>query len=183
MKRLNLIGKKFNDFTVLSVFGKDKNGHLKYIVKCSCGNEKIVYGTHLVRNKTKSCGHESRKGPKHLQWTGYEGISGNWWSSHIGRYIKPNGSKRNSRVNISVTITKKEMWELFLKQNKKCALSGLDITIENKKGTASIDRIDPKKGYVLENVQWVHKDLNRMKNIFSESYFIEICKLVAKTRL
>ena len=29
-------------------------------------------------------------------------------------------------------------------------------------------------------MQWVHKDVNIMKNIFSQEYFVNICRLVAK---
>jgi len=33
--------------------------------------------------------------------------------------------------------------------------------------TASPDRIDSTKGYATDNFQWVHKRINRMKNILS----------------
>jgi len=45
--------------------------------------------------------------------------------------------------------------------------------------TASLDRIDSSKGYVKGNLQWVHKDINMMKNHYNQKYFIEICKKVA----
>ena len=50
---------------------------------------------------------------------------------------------------------------MFLKQNKKCALTGLDIwfgistkekTHGKKEQTASLDRIDSSKGYTKDNV-------------------------------
>ena len=44
--------------------------------------------------------------------------------------------------------------------------------------TASVDRIDPKRGYEEDNLQFVHKDVNLMKNRFDEPYFIEMCKLI-----
>lgn len=75
------------------------------------------------------------------------------------------------------------MWRLFLKQERKCALTDLLLTFEKQKRgekTASLDRIDSSKGYVNGNVQWVHKDINWMKNRFSQERFIEMCKLVAK---
>ena len=46
-------------------------------------------------------------------------------------------------------------------------------------GTASLDRIDSSKGYVKGNVQWVHKDINKMKTDFEQSIFIKLCKSVA----
>jgi hypothetical protein len=61
-----------------------------------------------------------------------------------------------------------EAWNLFNKQNGKCALSGIDLKFcqsirEIKDTTASLDRIDSNKGYTIDNVQWVHKTANLMK--------------------
>ena len=67
-------------------------------------------------------------------------------------------------------------------------MSGIEITIEKslnrKKGcsnlTASLDRIDSSLGYVKNNVQWVHKDINKMKQELNENYFKNLCKIIAK---
>lgn len=48
-----------------------------------------------------------------------------------------------------------------------------------KTKTASLDRIDSLKGYTLDNVQWIHKDLNYMKCDYEENEYIEWCKKVA----
>ena len=60
-----------------------------------------------------------------------------------------------------------------------CALSGRPITYKTKareRGpTASLDRIDSSKGYVKGNVQWIHKDINRMKLNMCEETFVEWC--------
>ena len=80
----------------------------------------------------------------------------------------------------------KYLWELYVQQNKKCALTGLDIEMKLKDETAydgyrqiaSLDRIDSKHGYCIGNVQWVHKDVNIMKNKFDQDYFLYICKLI-----
>jgi hypothetical protein len=76
---------------------------------------------------------------------------------------------------------------LFLEQDQKCALSGilLEPWISNNKKqgrrmSASLDRIDSSKGYIVGNVQWVHKDINRLKWDLSQEKFIELCKLVAE---
>jgi len=47
-------------------------------------------------------------------------------------------------------------------------------------GNASLDRIDSSIGYVNDNVQWVHKDINMMKRIYTQEYFIYLCKLVSE---
>jgi hypothetical protein len=48
---------------------------------------------------------------------------------------------------------------------------------ENK--TASLDRINSDLGYVYGNIQWIHKDINKMKNDYEQNYFILLCKKVA----
>ena len=53
------------------------------------------------------------------------------------------------------------------------------MLIEKKGQTASLDRIDNSLGYTLENTQWVHQDLNFMKNKLPESKFINWCKIVS----
>lgn len=89
----------------------------------------------------------------------YEEISGRYWSDII------RGAKyRNLDFNISMQYA----WNLFIKQNKKCALSGVEIEFykcgnKRNKQTASLDRIDSKSGYIIDNVQWVHKTIQRIK--------------------
>lgn len=108
------------------------------------------------------------------QWKGYKNIPFNWFSKYFLR-----GRKKRTG-----NITLQQVSELWDKQNGKCALSGLNINWnDDEKGhTCSIDRIDSKKEYILENVQLVHKDVNLMKNKFNNDYYIDICKLVATNR-
>jgi hypothetical protein len=76
------------------------------------------------------------------------------------------------------------VWDLFLKQDRRCALSGVVLCFcptrkEKHLTTASLDRINSNDGYIAGNVQWIHKDLNKMKSDFSEDRFIELCGLVS----
>ena len=87
--------------------------------------------------------------------------------------------------NIEFLITSEQIFNKFNEQDGKCALTGLNITIERnykkyKSMTASLDRINSKKPYTMDNIQWVHKDINRMKNAFDEEYFINMCKLIVE---
>lgn len=77
------------------------------------------------------------------------------------------------------------MWEIFLKQGKKCALTGeilyfSPIQTDRKKSNASLDRIDSSKGYTENNIQWVLKNINLMKRELSDKDFIEICRKVVQ---
>lgn len=46
------------------------------------------------------------------------------------------------------------------------------------KQTASLDRIDSTKGYIKDNIQWIHKDIQRLKLNFSQTKLIELCQLI-----
>lgn len=178
----NLAGQKFNELTAIEPISKNRSGHTVWKFKCSCGADYTCSMDWVTRKKTpvKSCGclKKGIKGPNHPQWNGYADISGNWWYNHVLRE-----RKQTARIKVAVTITIEEAWNIFIKQNKKCALSGIILRIDstNKYNTASIDRIDSSKGYEIDNVQWVHKHVNFMKRIYSQQYFIEICKKIAST--
>lgn len=178
-KKIDIIGKKFNNLLVISEYTSSRNGHIKYLCKCDCGKEVIVFGDHLRRNNTKSCGClQHKKGENHPQWSGVGDISGNFWNS-----IVRGANGRKGRKSLELNITINDAWDLFLKQNRKCALSGIDLyfgkrNIDNT--TASLDRINSSKGYIKGNIQWVHKDINYMKRIYSNQYFIDMCKLIAE---
>lgn len=174
----NLIGKKSGALTVVER-APDKKSWTMWKCICDCGNEHITYSTHLIRWNVTSCGCQSRKaGKDHASWTGFGEISGNKWNS-----IRRVTHKRKSRLKVSFDIDIEYAWKLFLDQNRKCALSGVDIYFaktQNGDCTASLDRKDSKLGYTKENVQWVHKDVNRMKNIFEQQYFVSVCRKVAE---
>ena len=82
---------------------------------------------------------------------------------------------------LAFRVSKTYLWKLFLKQDQRCALSDFPIILSKKisNTTASLDRIDSSKGYIKGNVQWIHKDINKMKMNFNQQYFIDTCKLIA----
>lgn len=51
----DIINKRFNNFIVISVEGKDKHGHYKYTCKCDCGNIFITDRRGVFRNKSCGC--------------------------------------------------------------------------------------------------------------------------------
>lgn len=83
----------------------------------------------------------------------------------------------------SIDISIEDAWQLFLKQGRKCAITKDEIFFPssgvNAVGrTASLDRIDSSKGYVLNNVQWVHQDVNLMKGQMTQKRLFELCQKV-----
>ena len=111
------------------------------------------------------------------QWKGYKEIPYGWFS----KYFERKGRKRA----IPGDITIQQVHELWEKQSRKCALSGIEIGFYDcgKNHSCSIDRIDSSKEYTLDNIQLVHKDVNLMKNKFSQEYFLETCRKITENKL
>lgn len=134
------------------------------------------YGSH-----TKSCGcdktyFKKQTGRNSTQFRGYEGMSSHYISST---------ERRAKKKNLPFDLDGKFLWELYEKQNKKCALSGVPISFSlinrnRSSGSISLDRIDSAKGYTKDNVQWVHKDVNNLKMEFNQSDFLRWCKIIVE---
>ena len=78
-------------------------------------------------------------------------------------------------------VTVEDIWFLYTSQEGRCALSGMPIGWSEVGSihTASLDRIDSSKGYLKDNVQLLHKDVNFMKQQFNQEYFVEVCRAIA----
>ncbi len=166
-KSASLIGRKFSKLTVIEYI--DSPGHATWKCKCDCGKEIITKGMYLRRGTRRDCGCTKR--PKYS--TRFTGI-GELYRSHWTKIIEGATSRK-----LDFTITMEYAWELFLKQNGKCALSGEPIVL-GRYGvkTASLDRIDSKRGYVEGNVQWVHKTVNVSKWSMNNEEYIELCRKI-----
>lgn len=153
----------------------DHHSRRNWLCQCKCGNKLIIPANSLKSGNTKSCGCSKRRtGKDNPQYMGYEEISQTIWGS-----FKRDAKKRNREFSITIEY----VWKLFIQQNRKCAISGLDISFPKKTYsptcTASLDRIDNKKGYIKGNVQWLHTDINFMKYDHDQEYFISLCQIVA----
>lgn len=176
--RKNIVGNKYGKWKVLSFHHIHKTSKWKtyyYECVCECGKIKLVDRDSLRKGTSKCCGCRKFKiGFENPSWKGYEEISGSYFIA-----IK-HGAKRR---NIKFDISKEELWKIFLNQKKKCALSELPLCFPpNRKsyhlGNASLDRIDSSKDYIVDNIQWVHKDLQTMKMALNQKEFINYCRLV-----
>jgi len=174
--KFNLSGLKFGKLNVISQCPiKTRYGDRYWNCICDCGNIKSAGKQQLLSGRTKSCGclksETNRK-----TFKGHNDISGTFFNSIRRRAL-------NNSIDFSISI--EYIWELFLEQNRKCALSGIDLILHSHLRTsntitASLDRIDNNKGYVKGNVQWLHKDINMMKHAHIQDYFIKMCHLIAK---
>lgn len=151
--------------TVIEYDHKDKFGNRIFKCRCDCGNIYYAIASRLNKKKVKSCGCVNKKRN--------DIISSNFWAS----------LRKNARTRgIEFLITEDDIVNQYDKQNKKCALTGLEVVFgKNNKThpqTASVDRIDSTKPYTKDNIQIVHKDINMSKWNLSQDRFIELAKAV-----
>lgn len=165
------IGESFSRYTIHD----DKiiiDNEAKVTCKCDCGNIRLVSCYTLIRGTSTQCLEcgNSLKKDKNPAWKGYGNVSGKAISKLI----------RDAKLReIEFNLTLEYLDTLLKNQKMKCALTGIELTTDYKNLTASLDRISSDKGYIIGNVQWVHKDINMMKKHYDEEYFIKMCKLVA----
>ena len=81
------------------------------------------------------------------------------------------------------TVTDQELYELFIAQDRACALTGTMLVIEKDHPLClSLDKKEPDKGYDLGNVQWLAWCVNRAKGDLSLDHFYEMCEVVLDNR-
>lgn len=181
-------GEKYGKLQVVErVFPNHKEVHSRWRCRCECGTEIVILASALRRKwyPIGSCGcARITHGPKSPNWGGHGEISGDFWHNirrgAEGRK-KGGGQKQTYRGGVPFEITIEQAWTLFEAQDRRCALTGIPLVMYPKRErTASLDRIDSKVGYTLDNVQWIHKDVNIMKNRFPENRFLAVCVLVVR---
>jgi len=172
---LDLTGCKFGLLTVLKIAEKRKKTII-WLCECECGNQAKVCRSNLRNGHSKSCGClKRRKFSESKTWQGYEDISMRTWSDIRRKAI-------DRKLDFQITI--EDAWNQYVKQKKVCNLTGWSISLFCPKfnyamKTASLDRINSDKGYLKDNIQWVHKDVNLMKNWFPNERFLQVCEAVA----
>jgi hypothetical protein len=170
----HLIGKRVGKLILLE---RSSNGEKsRWKCQCDCGNIVSIPhdGLFNSRFKTQSCGCLVRlKGKDSRFWEGHGDIHGYLFNRYIA-----NAKQRNLEFNVTIEY----IWDLFLKQNKKCALSGIPLRFQSETrkcdGTASLDRIDSSKGYIEGNLQWVNKWLNVIKGNLQEDQLFALIKVI-----
>jgi hypothetical protein len=142
-----------------------------FSVPCpKCKRERVIKRQqHAVSHINKLCRFCSSK-DNHPQGE-YNGVRVSWWNKY-----KLGASYRNIVWNLSL----EDAVELLENQEWKCALTGLDLMCNGDLDpiTASLDRIDNSKGYILGNIQFVHKEVNMMRGTLDLNRFTELCKLI-----
>jgi hypothetical protein len=169
-----LIGRTFGRWKVVDFAPSDDRNNVCWTVECECGYSGVRNTTRLLTGKStqcEACGHR-----RPWKQSGWEYI----WVRVLG-----NAKMRG----IEVLVSEEEARSLLESQRFLCALSGFPLVVAESgieatrklNTTASLDRIDSAKPYEHGNIQWIHKEINRMKNKYSQQRFIEVCRGVART--
>lgn len=186
----DITGNTYGNLTVLKMVQRpdlEANGQWWAVCKCHlCGRTDYIVKPYWIKSPngshTRSCGcdrtyFKKQTGRNSQLFRGYEEMS----SAYIS-----NTERRAKKLGVKFNLTGKYLWDLYLKQNRKCALSGVDIRFSptNRRrtdGTASLDRIDSNGGYVKGNVQWTHKTVNYMKMDLSPQELLDWCQKIVDT--
>jgi hypothetical protein len=145
--------------------------------ECSvCGVKKPLAdfkkGTNYSRGTCRACRNDQRN----------RRIASNPATYLYSRLGRQNRSKNKPEVSIDKKYIEK-MWE---EQSGKCDVTGVHMTYQPrdlKRTTglnASIDRIDPSKGYCKGNVRIVCHMVNVMRNSGDDSDLLWWCKMIVE---
>ena len=172
---INIVGQTFGELTVIELSNTtSQHGSAVWVCKCSCGNVTTALGTMLRVGKRTTCGAIDKHGA-------ISRSTGDIRPSLIRR-LKTDAKRRNYEFSVDNGY----LWNLFCAQSGKCVYSDDDISFAYKRNgivspstTASLDRIDNNLGYTIGNLQWIHKDLNKMRMCLPEDVFLYWCNAVA----
>lgn len=178
--KYNLDGQIFGFLKVIQTTRNRKYKSKGYVILCEClkcGKTNLErFAWDLLKGRAVSCGcyrnYETNIGSNNPKWTGYGLISGQKWASY-----KIAAKNRKLPFEISIEYA----WKIYENQKGLCALSGMPIFFGKTNTavvTASLDRINSSLGYIEGNIQWVHKDINRIKRNLNEARMKTLCRAV-----
>jgi hypothetical protein len=180
MKKLkynDISGKQYGRLTAINRI-KNNRGIMVWRCICICGEETDVSYNRLSTFKVDKC-NKCKIGNSQANRNLNKELP-----SYLLKRIKHCAKTRN--LHFDDSLSEQYLYELYLKQNKICAISGIRIDFAKTNHlhqigntTASLDRINSDNGYVKDNIQWVHKNINIMKNDLSMQRFLELCKEIA----
>jgi len=97
---------------------------------------------------------------------------------------------RTKRVPTENAITPKELYQKWVDQEGRCAITGVEMGWSGKKGrlisgmsewdSISIDRVDQSIGYVKDNVRLVCFCINAFRGRMTDEEMFRVASLIAK---
>lgn len=154
MKKIEMIGKRFNNLTVIKELSESKGNHIKYLCRCDCGNEVVRYGYKLRNGDYFSCGcHYKKLIENATDIPKFEGLycvnkKGEVLSLRYGKVLKPYTDKEGYN---RVRLTDKFGNNIWIGVHKIVALT----FIENPRDCKEVNH----KNFIrndnrFENLEW-----------------------------
>ena len=136
-------GNKYGRLVVLSLV--EKSPYAKWLCKCDCGNQKIIFGAHLSDKGTKSCGCLNKEITSKRVKTHGMTSSKTYYSWRCMKDRCNNVKNARYKYYGEKGIKYDPLWEDF-----NNFLLDMGIRPEN----FTLDRIDRFKDYSKENCRW-----------------------------
>lgn len=165
------IGDKYKHWTVIDGPGKNSSGSIIWLCICDCGkNKRWIQANELMNpDRCFECSEcaAKRRAEKTVSNNGKVG------ELTLTRFTKLQKSAEKRGIYFELSMD--YLWNLFERQQRKCAITGdLIESFDN----ASLDRINSEDGYVEGNVQWVTYQANVSKHTMTMEQLYEFCKKV-----
>lgn len=165
------------EYKYIKVLNKIKDGGSYdkiWNCECICGRSFLI-SQHQLQHKQSSCGCMSGRNENKFN----KFLNSDCKQLHFYWSFVIQGAKSR---NLQVNITPSEAYDLFLQQNELCAFTGIKLKLPQSKlrykDTASLDRINNKLEYNIDNIQWIHKKINIMRMGLPIEEFQYWCKLI-----
>lgn len=197
MRRLELIGIRFGRLVVLDKAPRTYQTMWRCL--CDCGKETVVTGQGLTKGSTTSCGcYREELRPMYASMRDYTGEKNPRAKKskrlNSGIYVPSNNSWYKRAAGIYYAAKRKGVHVGFSSAAElatyvvsilppKCPVFGTAFTERGKgfsRDAPSIDKIDPKKGYVRGNIQVISMFANKMKQDATPAELAAFAKWIIK---